>query len=144
MQVVIQPLPRNNLSNIQARLSICQGRKEQETPDEHGQNDAAGSPGIEEALPADPLADRATTLLLGLEVALAAFLDLLLGEVGDLGGLDVEDEFDDGAGDEGGGEVRGQVVVQEELAAHDEEGEVVGGPDQEEETCAVVEARAGS
>lgn len=107
VQVVIQPLPRNDLSNIQAGLSVRQGRKEQETPDEHGQNNAAGSPGVQEALPTDPLADRATTLLLRLEVALAAFLDLLLGEVGDLGGLDVEDEFDDGAGDEGRGEMRG-------------------------------------
>lgn len=38
----------------------------------------------------------------------------------------------------------GQVVVKEELAAHDEEGDVVGGPAEEEETCAVVKTRAGS
>ena len=35
-----------------------------------------------------------------------------------------------------------EVVVQEELEAHDEEGDVVGGPEEEEETCAVVEATA--
>ena len=40
--------------------------------------------------------------------------------------------------------MRGEVVVEEELAAHDVEGDVVGGPEEEEEACAVVEAGAGS
>ena len=38
----------------------------------------------------------------------------------------------------------GQVVVEEELTAHDEEGDVVGGPGQEEEAGAVVETVAGA
>lgn len=38
--------------------------------------------------------------------------------------------------------MRGEVVVEEELAAHDVEGDVVGCPGQEEEACAVVEAGA--
>ena len=38
----------------------------------------------------------------------------------------------------------GQVVVKEELAAHDEEGDVVSGPAEEEEASAIVETRAGS
>lgn len=40
--------------------------------------------------------------------------------------------------------MRGEVVVQEELAAHEEEGEVVRGPAEEEEACAVVEAGASA
>ena len=35
-------------------------------------------------------------------------------------------------------------MVQEELTAHDEEWNVVGGPCQEEEASAVVQARAGA
>lgn len=61
-----------------------------------------------------------------------------------LDGLDVEDEFDEGAGDEDGGQVRGEVVVEEELAAHDVEGDVVGGPGEKEEAGGVVEAGAGA
>lgn len=38
--------------------------------------------------------------------------------------------------------MRGEVVVQEELAAHEEEGEVVGGPGEEEEAGGIVEAGA--
>lgn len=38
----------------------------------------------------------------------------------------------------------GEVVVKEELAAHEVEGEVVGGPAEEEKAGAVVEAGSGS
>ena len=59
-------------------------------------------------------------------------------------GIEIEDEFQQRAGYEGGGEVGGEVVMEEELAAHEVEGEVVGGPAEEEEAGAVVEAGAGS
>lgn len=35
-------------------------------------------------------------------------------------------------------------MVEEELASHDEEGDVVGGPEEEEETGRVVEAGPGA
>ncbi len=38
--------------------------------------------------------------------------------------------------------MRRQVVVKEELAAHDEEGNVVGSPAEEEEAGTVVETRS--
>ena len=38
----------------------------------------------------------------------------------------------------------GEVVVEEELSAHEVEGEVMSGPAEEEEAGAVVEAGAGS
>ena len=38
----------------------------------------------------------------------------------------------------------GQIVVKEELAAHDEKRDVVGGPAEEEEAGAVVETKASS
>ena len=59
-------------------------------------------------------------------------------------GVEVEDKFEQGTRDEGGGEVGGQVVVEEELSAHEVEGEVVGCPAEEEEAGGVVEAGACS
>ena len=53
-------------------------------------------------------------------------------------GFDVEDEFDECAGDKAGRKVSWQVVVQEKLATHQVEGEVVGCPTEEEETGRVV------
>ena len=38
----------------------------------------------------------------------------------------------------------GEVVVKEELSAHEVEGEVMGGPAEEEKAGAVVEAGAGT
>ena len=38
----------------------------------------------------------------------------------------------------------GKIVVEEELSAHEVEGEVMGGPAEEEEAGAVVQAGAGS
>lgn len=66
------------------------------------------------------------------------------GHVVEVDRVDVEDELDEGAGYEGGGEVGGEVVVEEELAAHDVEGDVVGGPGKEEETGRVVETVASA
>ena len=52
------------------------------------------------------------------------------------------DEAEDGAGDESGCEVGGEIVVDEQLAGHEEEGEVVHGPEEEEEAGRVPEAVA--
>ena len=82
---------------------------------------------------AAPLARSALLLTIGRQHALVQ-----------VRGLDIEDKFDERAGDERGRKVRGEVVVQEELASHDEEGDVVGGPGEEEEAGRVVEARAGA
>ena len=45
-----------------------------------------------------------------------------------------EYELQHGAGNHGGHQVRRQIVMQEELTAHEEEGEVVDCPHDEEET----------
>jgi len=65
-------------------------------------------------------------------------------DVVEVNGVNVEDEFDKGAGDESGGQVGGEVVVEEELTAHDVEGNVVGSPGEEEETGRVVETVASA
>ena len=76
---------------------------------------------------------------------------LVLGEGGVAGGnvievdrIDVEDEFDERAGDEGGCEMSGEVVVEEELTTHDVERNVMSSPGQEEETGRVVKTVASA
>ena len=59
-------------------------------------------------------------------------------------GIKVENEFEKCASDQSGCEVCWQVMVKEELATHDEERNIVGGPAEEEEAGAVVKAGAGS
>jgi len=51
-----------------------------------------------------------------------------------------EDEVEDGSCDASGGEVGGEVVMDEELTRHEEEGEVVEGPGDGEEAGVVVES----
>lgn len=48
-------------------------------------------------------------------------------------------EVEDGTGDEGRGEMRRKVVVDEQLTVHEEEGEVVDKPDDNEEAGVVPE-----
>jgi len=55
-------------------------------------------------------------------------------------GFNTEDEFDQSTCYETGCKMCGEVMVQEELATHDIEGDVVSSPGEEEETCRVVEA----
>ena len=141
MQIIIQPLPRIHLLNTQPGLPISQRRKKPEPPNQHRQNHPRRRPRRQQTLTRNAFPNRPAALLLLLLGTRFAVFD---GEVGEVGGLDVEDEFDDGARDEGGGEVRGEVVVEEELTAHDEEGDVVCCPEEEEESGAVVEAVAGA
>lgn len=140
MQIITQPLPRVHLPHAQPGFPIRKRRKKPEAPTQHRNNHTSRRPRREQTLPGNSLPDRPSALARRRRGRLAVF-DGALHEVG---GLDVEDEFDDGAGDERGGEVRGEVVVQEELAAHNKEGDVVRGPEEEEEACAVVEAGAGA
>ena len=59
-------------------------------------------------------------------------------------GIEIEDEFQKCTSDKGGGQMGREVVVKEQLAAHKIEGQVVGGPGEEEEARAVVEAGASA
>jgi hypothetical protein len=131
VQIITQPLPLQHLVNLQPRLPIRQRRKEQETPQQNRVNHRRRRPrspqplrrnGVPHRSPLDDGFRRRRRLLW--------YCDFVVGG-GE--GFDVEDEFDKGACDEGGCEMRREVVVQEELAAHDEEGEVVRCPGEEEE-----------
>lgn len=59
-------------------------------------------------------------------------------------GIRVEDEFNQCTNDQAGCEMSRQVVVQEQLAAHQEEGEEVSSPGQEEESSRVIQTRSGA
>lgn len=148
MQIIPQPLPSINLRRVQPRLPIRQ-RQEIPPPANHNGHDRRrGAPERHERIPTHALPSRKVSFreawrygLFDIAIFFAA-LPIGGGEGGDRvvqsDGVDVADELEKGTGDEGGGEVCGEVVVQEELAAHEVEGEVVRGPAEEEEARGIV------
>jgi hypothetical protein len=142
VQVVVQPLSGLDLLNAQTRLTISQRSKVEETPDNDSKDTARGCPHAEQVGLNSSLADR--LVLLHSSLLILGEGGVARGDVINVNRIDVEDELDKGASHEGGGEVGGQVVVKEELAAHDVEGNVVGGPGEEEETSRVVETVAST
>lgn len=139
MQIISQPLASLDLLNGQARFAVRQRRKEQEAPEHNGQDNARRNPAAEHALRSDALADG-----LGQRAAVALGRRVADGWRIRVHRLDVEDELDEGTCDEDRREMRGEIVVQEQLATHNVEGNVVGRPGKEEEAGRVVEARAGA
>lgn len=115
VQIIVQPLPRHDLLHAQSRASIRQRRKVQESSNDNRQNDARRGPSGKEALSAKSLSYRSRHTPLTLH----PLVELRLLRVNR---FDVEDELHKSAGDECRCEMSGQVMVQEELAAHDEEG----------------------
>lgn len=138
MEVVVQPLPRLHLRYAQSRSAVGERREKEESPDQSRDDDAGSSPCSQERLAGHTLPDGLVARFLGGDLA------TVLGRVGNIGRLEVEDEFDQCTGDERTGEMGWKVVMQEELATHDEERNVVSGPSQEKEAGAVVQARAGT
>ena len=114
MQIIAQPLPCIDLRDRQAGLPIRQRQEEPPAPNDHRDNGTTRSPRVKQTLAPESLVrglERATGLL-----GHFRFQFFLLGGEGrvvvELGeGVGVEDEFDEGAGDEGGGQVGGQVVM---------------------------------
>ena len=158
MQIIPQPLPRIHLRRLQPRFPIRQRQKVPPAGNYHGHDPRRRGPERQERVPTHAIPGREVSFgEAGGDSATsptAALLDApvffaVAGRGGEGGdgvvegdGVEVEDEFEEGAGDEGGGEVGGEVVVQEELAAHEVEGEVMRGPAEEEESGGVVEAGA--
>lgn len=138
MQVVVEPLPRLDLGNAQTRSAVGEWREEEEAPDQSRDDDTRGSPGSKQRLSSNALPNGLAAGFLG--DGLAA----LFGNGGNIGRLEVEDELDQSACNKRASEVCWQIMVKEELTAHDEEWNVVSGPCQEEEAGAVVQTRAGA
>lgn len=141
VKIIVEPLPGINLIDIKTRATVCEGSKVEETANDNGENGASSSPGANKALSAESFSDGPAAVLLVLFLGDAA---TALGNLVNRGRLNVEDKFDKSACHEGRSEMSGEVVVKEELTAHDEEGDVVSCPGEEEETGAVVETRASA
>jgi len=88
VQVIVEPLPRLDLGNTQTRGAVSERRKEEEAPDQSGDDDTRGSPSSEQRLSSNALPDGLAARLLG--DGLAA----ILGNAGNVGRLEVEDELD--------------------------------------------------
>lgn len=144
MQIIPQPLTGVDLFDRQPGPAVSQGQKEVPAVEDGGHDDDYGSPGGSHALALE-------AFLGGLEAVLDpvghfALQVIFLGQYGFVidHRLHVEDELDQCARHQARAQVGGQIVVQEQLAAHNVEGEIVRRPAEEEEASAVVEARAGS
>lgn len=144
MQIIPhRPLPRLHLLHAQSTITISQRRiiyitrhhkrhnRTQYRPAQiHSALSLSGNPLTNRRLPVVVLA--LCRGILARTISCEANRGLSVQSVGqgctvDVG-LDVADELEEGAGDEGGGEVSGEVVVEEELATHYVEGDVVGCP----------------
>lgn len=100
MQIIGQPLSRINLLDTQTRFPIRQRRKEQKAPENRCQHHDTSDPASEEALLRNTFADWTACLRF-----------LSKGSGFWVLRLDAEDEFDEGASDEAGCKMGGEVVV---------------------------------
>jgi len=128
VQIVSEPFPRLHLRHIETGRAVGEGRKEEETPESCGEDDAGGDPAAHLAGSGHALADRS-------RLRAAVALD---GRRLNIHRLDAEDELNQRACDKTRGEMGGKIMVQEELTAHDVERDVVSCPCQEEEAGRVV------
>ena len=146
VQVIAEPFSRIDLVGVQTRLAIRQRQEEPPSANHKCEQHPSRSPQSQHSLTRDAILGRhhdslaSSIFVLGRGLGLRLLQDVFV----QANGIKIEDEFEEGACDEGGREVGGEVVVEEELAAHEVEGEVVGGPAEEEEAGAVVEAGAGA
>lgn len=140
VQVVVEPLSGNDLVNVKTWFAVGERSEVEEAPDDDGEDTAGSGPHAQQVLGGDSLADG----LVGLRLLVLCDVGVAGLELVDVDGFDVEDEFDQCTGDEGRCEMGWQVVVEEELTTHDEEGDVMGGPGEEEETGAVVKTVASA
>jgi len=106
VQVVVQPLPSIDLLHTQTWCTVGERRKVDETPNQYCNDHARSCPSGNQALANNALADRLRSRRLS-----NSLTTVFRVELGDLGGLDVEDELDEGTGDERRCEVSRQVVV---------------------------------
>lgn len=141
VQVVVQPLAGGHAGDVKARGTIGQRGIEYEAPDGGGQDDKGSDPARDERLAAhallgsDEAAQAADRPGLGLACGV---IDRGQGSAG-IKRLQVENEFNQCTTHHGGGQMGGQVMVQEALTAHQPEGEVVRSPAQEQKSGAVVQ-----
>jgi hypothetical protein len=136
VQVVSEPLPSENSLDREARVTVGKGQEEVPASDDQSQNNTTSDPSGDHAL--------ARESLTGGDVMPGADRALLVLDGDLLGRLRVKDEFEKSTGDKTRSKVSWKVMMQKKLSSHEEEGEVVGSPGQEEEAGRVIQARAGT
>lgn len=124
MELVAQPFPGVHLGNVQTGCAVGERSKENEPSNGDPGNHQRGEPGGNIALGT-------------LDVLLPVFIDHLF-----VGGVRTEDELNQSTGDHRRGKMRRKVMMQEELTAHEEEGQVVRSPCEEEKSSRVVKLAA--
>lgn len=144
VQIISKPSASIHTRDVQTRSTIGQRRKEPESIDRSAKNNQGSDPSCDDGLRAHTLGSlHKATGSSGAGLAGWVVSGLCSGLFnGDW--LEVEDEFNQGTSHQGRGQMSGEVVVQETLAAHEPEGEVVSCPAEVEETSAVVHAGAGT
>jgi len=138
VKIVAEPLPPEDLVDRETRIPVGKGQEEVPAGKGERKNHESRNPRRHHALAGEPLASSQVTL--GGNGLLAGLDSLVSGLV--LGGIGTKDELDERSGYEGGGKMGGEIMMQEELATHHVEGEVMGGPGEEEEACGVVQTGA--
>lgn len=128
MQVVAKPLASVDFGNRKAGVAVCERQEEVAVGSNKSKDDSSSGPANQETLTSESLG--------GSNVLLGAGL-LLFTVRG-------ADKLDESTGNQARGKVGGKVVVQEKLATHEEEWEVMRGPGQPEEASRVVETRAST
>lgn len=144
MEIIVQPLASIDALHIQSGQTVSQWGEEDKSIDGERQNDQGRDPSRNDRPAAHALlgSDKATQAAVRLGLARGVILGRRRG--GRVQRLQVEDEFDQCTRHHGRSQVRWQVMVEEALTAHQPEGEVVSSPAQEQESGAVIQARAGS
>ncbi len=139
MQVVAEPLPPQNLLDAKAWVAVRERQEKVPAGADEGEDDNGGDPRANQALASEALASRDVAPdWSGLLAILNGLVRLSLGRVG------AEDELDNCSRHKGRGQMCWEVVVKEQLTAHDEEREVVSSPGEEEEARGVVQTRTRS
>ena len=130
MEVVAQPLPPLNFLNRESRIAVCQREEEVPSSGKDGANDTTCNPYASEALTDKALA--CSQVLLGATLANLVFSN----------GTGREDELNESTRNKTRCKMGREIMMQEELTAHQVEWEVVCSPCKPEETSRVVKLGA--
>lgn len=125
VKIIANHLPQPDLLDGQAGISVRQRQEKVPSSQGKGKKNASSDPEPDHALASESL--TGSYVPLRPSVGSASSRALFLSR------LSVEDEFEKSTRYKARGNVRGEIVVQEELTPHQEEWEIVSGPCQEEE-----------
>lgn len=131
MKVVAEPLASQHLVDTEARVSVSEWQEVVPAESRQGQNHCTSNPCAHHAVTREPLAG-------GDVLPRPSFLAALTGVCRFFSGIGVEDKLNQCSRYERRSKMSREIMMQEQLTTHYVEGEIMGGPRQEEETGRVV------